>query len=306
PAVIAVAVLAFIIWLLFGPPPQLTFAILSAVSVLIIACPCALGLATPMSIMTATGRGAHAGVLIRDAEALERFARVDTLIVDKTGTLTEGRPRLTDVVAVNDMTEQALLGFAASMETGSEHPLAAAIVEGATERDAEIMDAVDFEAITGKGVSGTVDGKAVALGNPAMMQDLALDVTALAEHATVLRAEGKTVMFIAIDGKLAGLVAVADPVKPTTVEAIRALHASGLRIIMATGDNQGTAQAVARQLGIDEVRADMLPASKKALVDELHARGAKVAMAGDGINDAPALAAAEVGIAMGTGAAVAG
>jgi len=305
PAVIAVAVLAFIIWLLFGPPPQLTFAILSAVSVLIIACPCALGLATPMAIMTATGRGAQAGVLVRDAEALERFARVDTLVVDKTGTLTEGRPGLTDVVAADDMSEQTLLGLAAGLETGSEHPLAQAIVDGAQRRGAASADATEFEAIAGKGVAGIVDGRNIALGNAAMMQDLEVNATTLAEQTDALRGDGKTVMFIAVDGKLAGLLAVADSVKPTTAEAIRALHASGLRIIMATGDNEVTAQAVASELGIDEVRAGMLPDSKKALVDELHARGAGVAMAGDGINDAPALAAAEVGIAMGSGADVA-
>ncbi|MCV3241910.1 heavy metal translocating P-type ATPase [Mesorhizobium sp. ZC-5] len=305
PAVVLVAILSFVGWALFGPAPSMIFAIVSAVSVLIIACPCALGLATPMSIMTATGRGAQAGVLIKDAEALERFASVDTLIVDKTGTLTEGKPKLTDVVAVEGFGEDKLLGFAAALEKGSEHPLAEAIVAGAEERAVKVVEASDFESVTGKGVSGTVSGKAVALGNQAMMDDLKVDTGALAREADALRGGGKTAMFVAVGGKLAGIVAVADPVKQTTAEAIRALHERGLKIIMATGDNARTAQAVARTLGIDEVRADVLPEGKKALVDELQAKGAKVAMAGDGVNDAPALAAADVGIAMGTGADVA-
>jgi P-type Cu+ transporter len=305
PTVVLVAIVSFFVWALFGPAPSMIFAIVAAVSVLIIACPCALGLATPMSIMTATGRGAQAGVLIKEAEALERFAKVDTLIVDKTGTLTEGKPKLTDVVAANGISEQELLGLAAGLEKGSEHPLAEAIVEGAKDRGVKIGDAAGFEAATGKGVSGAVSGKAIALGNRAMMSDLKLDIAPLAAQADALRSEGKTAMFVSVDGKLAGIVAVADPVKTTTAEAIRALHESGLKIIMATGDNLRTAEAVARKLGIDEVRADMLPENKKALIDELHARGAKVGMAGDGVNDAPALAAAEVGIAMGTGADVA-
>lgn len=305
PAVVLIAILSFIVWAIFGPQPSMIFAIVSAVSVLIIACPCALGLATPMSIMTATGRGAQAGVLIKDAEALERFAKVDILIVDKTGTLTEGRPKLTDVVALEGFDETELLALAAGLEKGSEHPLAEAIVEGAEQRGVKIADAQGFEAATGKGVSGTVSGRAVALGNRAMMEDLGLDPNVAAAQADALRAEGRTAMFVALDGKLAGIVAVADPVKPTTAEAIRALHASGMRIIMATGDNEKTARAVASKLGIDEIRADMLPESKKALIDELHAEGAKIAMAGDGVNDAPALAAADVGIAMGTGADVA-
>ncbi len=305
PAVVLVAILSFAGWAVFGPTPSMIFAIVSAVSVLIIACPCALGLATPMSIMTATGRGAQAGVLIKDAEALERFASVDTLIVDKTGTLTEGKPKLTDVVAVKGFGEDRLLGLAASLEKGSEHPLAEAIVAGAEQRGVKVAEASDFLSVTGKGVSGTVGGKAVALGNRAMMDDLGIDTGALAGDADALRGDGKTAMFVAVAGKFAGIVAVADPVKQTTAEAIRALHERGLKIIMATGDNQRTAQAVARKLGIDEVRADMLPESKKALIDELQAKGAKVAMAGDGVNDAPALAAADVGIAMGTGADVA-
>ncbi|WP_421914750.1 heavy metal translocating P-type ATPase [Mesorhizobium sp.] len=305
PAVVLVALVAFVAWAMFGPDPSLIFAIVSAVSVLIIACPCALGLATPMSIMTATGRGALAGVLIKEAAALERFASVDTLIVDKTGTLTEGRPRLTDVVPADGMAENDLLALAAGLEKGSEHPLAEAIVEGARERGAVIADAGDFEATTGKGVSGKVSGKSVSLGNAAMMVDLGIDTATLAERAGALQAEGKTAMFVAVDRKLAGIVAVADPIKATTAEAIRALHERGLRIIMATGDNERTAKAIARRLGIDDVRAGLLPEQKAALVEELRAGGAGVAMAGDGVNDAPALAAADVGIAMGTGADVA-
>jgi Cu+-exporting ATPase len=305
PAVVLVAIAAFIAWAIFGPEPSLIFAIVSAVSVLIIACPCALGLATPMSIMTATGRGAHAGVLIKEAAALERFASVDTLIVDKTGTLTEGRPRLTDVVAVEGIIENDLLALAAALEKGSEHPLAEAIVEGAGARGLKVTDASDFEAVTGKGVSGTVSGQKVALGNAAMMADLGIDIASVSARTGTLQAEGKTVMFVATGKKLAGIVAVADPIKATTAEAIRALHDSGLRIVMATGDNERTANAIARSLGIDEVRAGLLPEQKAALVEELRAKGTGVAMAGDGVNDAPALAAADVGIAMGTGADVA-
>ncbi len=305
PAVVAVAILAFGAWMILGPEPRLAHALIAAVAVLIIACPCALGLATPMSIMIATGRGAQEGVLIKDAEALERFSKVDTLIVDKTGTLTEGKPRLTDAVALGGIGESRLLAAAASLERGSEHPLAEAIVAGAEERGIGTTDVTSFEAVTGKGVSGLVGGAKVALGNAAMMQDLGIDTSALYQQIIALRDEGKTVMFVTIDGSLAGFVAVADRIKPTTAAAIRALHESGLRIIMATGDNERTAKAVARQLGIDEVRADVLPEGKKALIDELHAKGAVVAMAGDGVNDAPALAAADVGIAMGTGADVA-
>lgn len=305
PAVVAVAILAFGAWMAFGPEPRLAHALIAAVAVLIIACPCALGLATPMSIMIATGRGAQEGVLIKDAEALERFSKVDTLIVDKTGTLTEGKPRLTDAVALGGIGESRLLAAAASLERGSEHPLAEAIVAGAEERGIATADVTSFEAVTGKGVSGLVGGAKVALGNAAMMQDLGIDTSALYQQIIALRDDGKTVMFVTIDGSLAGFVAVADRIKPTTAAAISALHESGLRIIMATGDNERTAKAVARQLGIDEVRADVLPEGKKALIDELHAKGAVVAMAGDGVNDAPALAAADVGIAMGTGADVA-
>lgn len=305
PTVVVVAVLAFIMWLSFGPQPALVFAIASAVSVLIIACPCALGLATPISITTAAGRGAQAGVLIKDAEALERMAKVDTLIVDKTGTLTEGKPKLTDVNALEDEREQTILTLAAALEKGSEHPLAEAIVEGARQKGIKVGNAENFEAVTGKGVRGTVSGRTVALGNSAMMRDMSLDTSAAEDTADTLRADGKTAMFVAIDGKLSGIVAVADPIKETTADAIRQLHEAGLRIIMATGDNERTARAVAQRLGIDEVRAGVLPEDKKALVDELRADGRKVAMAGDGVNDAPALAAADVGLAMGTGADVA-
>ncbi|MER8509147.1 heavy metal translocating P-type ATPase [Mesorhizobium sp. M0199] len=305
PAVVLVAIIAFVAWAIVGPEPSLVFAIVSAVSVLIIACPCALGLATPMSIMTATGRGAHAGVLIKEAAALERFASVDTLIVDKTGTLTEGRPRLTDVVAVEGMAQDELLALAAGLEKGSEHPLAEAIVDGARGRGVKVPDASGFEAVTGKGVSGTVSGQKVALGNAAMMADLGIDTASVLASAEALQSDGKTAMFVAVTSKLAGLVAVADPIKATTAEAIKALHDSGLKIVMATGDNERTAKAIAAKLGIDAVHAGLLPEQKNALVEELRAGGAGVAMAGDGVNDAPALAAADVGIAMGTGADVA-
>ncbi|MER8612222.1 heavy metal translocating P-type ATPase [Mesorhizobium sp. M0028] len=305
PAVVLVAIIAFVAWAIVGPEPSLVFAIVSAVSVLIIACPCALGLATPMSIMTATGRGAHAGVLIKEAAALERFASVDTLIVDKTGTLTEGRPRLTDVVAVEGMAQDELLALAAGLEKGSEHPLAEAIVDGARGRGVKVPDASGFEAVTGKGVSGTVSGQKVALGNAAMMADLGIDTASVLASAEALQSDGKTAMFVAVASKLAGLVAVADPIKATTAEAIKALHDSGLKIVMATGDNERTAKAIAAKLGIDAVHAGLLPEQKNALVEELRAGGAGVAMAGDGVNDAPALAAADVGIAMGTGADVA-
>ncbi|MBB3352930.1 Cu+-exporting ATPase [Rhizobium sp. BK049] len=305
PAVVAVAMLAFVVWAAIGPEPSLANALLAAVAVLIIACPCALGLATPMSIMIATGRGAGEGVLIKDAEALERFSKVDTLIVDKTGTLTEGKPVLTDIVAAGGVEENRLLSLAASLERGSEHPLAEAIVAGAEERGAAFVEVSGFEAKTGKGVQGIADGTKVALGNAALLTDLGVDPSALSEKTEALRGDGKTVMFVTLDGKLAGLVAVADRIKPTTSAAIKALHDSGLKIIMATGDNERTARAVANSLGIDEVRADVLPEGKKALIEELRAKGAVIAMAGDGVNDAPALATADVGIAMGTGADVA-
>jgi len=305
PAVVAVALLAFLAWAAIGPEPRMANGLLAAVAVLIIACPCALGLATPMSIMIATGRGAGEGVLIKDAEALERFSKVDTLIVDKTGTLTEGKPKLTDIAAFGGVGEDRLLSLAASLERGSEHPLAEAIVSGAEERGVPFVEVTGFEAKTGKGVQGIADGTTVALGNAAMLADLGIDPAALSEKTEALRGDGKTVMFVVFDGALAGLVAVADRIKPTTAAAIQALHDSGLKIIMATGDNERTARAVAKSLGIDEVRADVLPEGKKALIDELRSKGAIIAMAGDGVNDAPALAAADVGIAMGTGADVA-
>ncbi|MDL2402995.1 heavy metal translocating P-type ATPase [Rhizobium mayense] len=305
PTVVLAAIIAFAVWAFVGPEPTLAHALLAAVAVLIIACPCALGLATPMSIMIATGRGAQEGVLVRDAEALERFAKVDTLIVDKTGTLTEGRPNLTDVIPAAGVDESRLLSLASSLERGSEHPLAEAIVAGAQERGASLVDISGFVAKTGKGVEGRAGDTAIALGNAAMMADLGVATDALQAETERLRGDGKTVMFVAFDGQLAGLVAVADRIKPTTAAAIKALHESGLKIIMATGDNGLTAKAVAAHLGIDEVKADMLPEGKKALIDELRAKGNVVAMAGDGVNDAPALAAADVGIAMGTGADVA-
>ncbi len=305
PTVVVIAIVAFVVWLIFGPEPALVFAIASAVSVLIIACPCALGLATPISITTAAGRGAQAGVLIKDAEALERMAAVDTLIVDKTGTLTMGKPKLTDTIALGDIAGAELLSLAAALERGSEHPLAEAIVEGAEAQGAARQEAAEFEAVTGKGVRGTVGGHTVALGNAAMMREMGLDSAAAEARADALRAMGRTAMFIAVDGALAGIVAVADPIKDSTAQAIRELHAQGLRVIMATGDNERTAQAVAASLGIDEVRAGVLPEAKKDLIDQLRRDGHKIAMAGDGVNDAPALAAADVGIAMGTGADVA-
>ncbi|MEN8950876.1 heavy metal translocating P-type ATPase, partial [Planktotalea arctica] len=305
PAVVLIALISFFTWLFFGPNPALAFAIASSVSVLIIACPCALGLATPISITTAAGRGAQAGVLIKDAEALERMAGVDTIIVDKTGTLTLGKPELTDVVAFSVFSSDTVLKLAAALELGSEHPLAEAIVEGARSRGISLPKASRFEAVTGKGVQGTVEGQSVALGNNAMMELLGVDTKGIEEAMDTLRSEGKTAMFISLDGALAGVVAVADPIKPTTASAIQELHGLGLRVIMATGDNQRTAEAVAGLLGIDDVRAGVLPEDKKALVEELHAKGHSVAMAGDGVNDAPALATADVGIAMGTGADVA-
>ncbi|MEX1661529.1 heavy metal translocating P-type ATPase [Thioclava sp. 15-R06ZXC-3] len=302
PGVVLCAALAFIVWLTFGPSPALGYATVAAVSVLIIACPCALGLATPMSVMVGTGRGASAGVLIRDAEALERFAKVDTLIVDKTGTLTEGKPTLTDVIA-DGVSEEEVKSLAAALERGSEHPLAEAIVQGA--QDAPRLEAEGFEAVTGKGVMGRVESAQIALGNAALMAQIGADTGALAETVERLQNDGKTAMYLARDGAVIGVIAVADRIKETTVDAIRALHGEGLRIIMATGDSQGTAQAVARALEIDEVHAGVSPEDKAALVDKLRKDGASVAMAGDGVNDAPALAAADVGIAMGTGADVA-
>lgn len=305
PAVVAAALVAFAAWSIWGPEPAMAYAFVAAVSVLIIACPCALGLATPMSIMVATGRGAQAGVLIKNAENLERFAEVDTLIVDKTGTLTLGRPKLTDVIAFKGFDENDVLKMAAGLERGSEHPLAEAIVEGAKERKVKVEKPGSFEAVTGKGVSGKISGKTIALGNLAMMQDIGLDPKMHRDSADKLRAQGKTAMYVAIDNKLAGIVAVADPIKDSTASALEALNGEGLRIVMVTGDNARTAKAIAEKLGIDDVRADVLPDQKAKIVRELQQQGARVAMAGDGVNDAPALAQADVGIAMGTGADVA-
>jgi Cu+-exporting ATPase len=305
PAVIGVALLAFIAWAIWGPAPALSYALISAVSVLIIACPCALGLATPMSIMTATGRGAQAGVLIKNAEALERFEKIDTLMVDKTGTLTMGKPRLVAVLAGQGRDENEVLRLAATLEKGSEHPLAEAIVDGAQERGLTLGVTEDFEAVTGMGVKGMVDGMSVALGNLKLLQELGVNAGDVAVQANARRDQGETVMLVVIDGAVAGLVSVADPVKETTPAALRELHELGLRIIMATGDNERTARAVAAKLGIDEIRADVLPEDKAQIIAELQREGRKVAMAGDGVNDAPALAQADVGVAMGTGADVA-
>ncbi|MBT5413104.1 MAG: copper-translocating P-type ATPase, partial [Rhodospirillaceae bacterium] len=307
PTVVAIALAAFALWLIVGPSPSFTYALVAAVSILIIACPCALGLATPMSIMVGTGRGAQAGVLIRSAEALERFAKVDTLVFDKTGTLTEGRPKLVAVETAEGTGESAddLLRLAASLERGSEHPLAAAIVAGAKDKDLTLTEAQDFASVTGKGVTGRVDGREIALGNEAMMVDLGLEPAALADRADTLRGEGATAMYVAVDGVLAGLVAVADPIKETTPEALDGLRAQGLRLVMLTGDARRTAEAVAARLGIEEVEAEVSPEDKGALIARLHGEGRIVAMAGDGVNDAPGLAAADVGIAMGTGTDVA-
>jgi Cu+-exporting ATPase len=305
PAVVAAAVLAFIVWALVGPEPRMAYALVAAVSVLIIACPCALGLATPMSIMVATGKGTTVGVLFRNAEAIEVLRQVDTLVVDKTGTLTEGKPKLVAVVPQPGQDEAVVLRLAASLEQGSEHPLASAIVAGAAARAVSLLKPADFQATSGKGVTGTVDGHAVALGNLALLQQLHVDPGPLAARAEELRADGQTVMFVAVDAQPAGLLAVADPIKSTTVEAIQQLHAEGLKIVMLTGDNRTTAQAVARRLDIDDVVADVLPDQKADAVKRLQAEGRFVAMAGDGINDAPALAQAQVGIAMGTGTDVA-
>ena len=304
-AVIAVAVTTFLVWGVYGPEPSWTFAVLNAVSVLIIACPCALGLATPMSVMVATGRGAQAGVLFRDAEAVEHLRRIDTLVVDKTGTLTEGRPAFRTVVAHHGFTEDEVLRLAASLDQGSEHPLAAAIVAEAVARGLPLEAAETFESSSGIGVRGRVGGRDLALGNTALMAAAGVDPAPLAQRAEQLRRDGASVVHLAVDGALAGLLAVADPIKRTTKEAIEALHAAGLRIVMATGDSATTAHAVAHQLGIDEVHGEVQPQDKVALVQRLKAEGRRVAMAGDGINDAPALAGADVGIAMGTGTDVA-
>ena len=305
PAVVAVAVAAFLIWAIVGPDPRLAHALVSAVSVLIVACPCALGLATPMAIMVGAGRGAVAGVLVKNAEALERLESVDTLVLDKTGTLTEGKPRLSSVIPFGDHSETGIVALAASLEQGSEHPLAAAILDGANARGVQKSTVERFESHSGKGIEGTVNGRRVVLGNAAMMLDASISNAAATARAEELRRAGQTVMFLGVDGELAGLIAVADPIKATTAEAIADLHAEGLRIVMLTGDSATTAQAVAAALKIDDVRADVLPAEKRNVVSELQRRGRIVAMAGDGVNDAPGLAEAAVGIAMGTGTDVA-
>ena len=305
PVVLAVAVVAFIAWAIFGPAPAMAFGLIAGVSVLIIACPCALGLATPMSIMVATGRGAQAGVLIKEAAALERFEKVDTLIVDKTGTLTEGRPKVVTVEPLADMVEEDLIRTAAGLEQSSEHPLARAIIAAASERGLSLEAAADFRSQTGKGVSGSVGGRQVALGNLSLLRDLGLDDGPVAEHAQTLRQDGQTVLYLAVDGALQGLIGVADPIKPTTAAALDGLRRDGLRIVMLTGDSRTTALAVAGRLAIEDVEAEVLPQGKADIVARYKAGGAVVAMAGDGINDAPALAAADIGIAMGTGTDVA-
>ena len=305
PIVIAIALATFAVWAIYGPEPTLAHALVNAVAVLIIACPCALGLATPMSIMVGTGRGAELGVLVRNAEALELLEKVTTIVVDKTGTLTEGRPRLVTVAPTADVDERTLLHLMASLEHVSEHPLAGAIVEGAKQRGIPLAAVQDFESITGKGVIGQVNGRQVAIGNTRHLEALSVDVGPLAARADDLRSSGQTVMFVAVDGKPAGLVGVADPIKPSTPDAIRALHHEGVRVVMLTGDNRTTAEAVAKAVGIDHIEADVLPERKASVVRGLQERGERVAMAGDGINDAPALAQAHVGIAMGTGTDVA-
>ena len=305
PAVLAISVISFVAWAMFGPPPAMSFALIAAVSVLIIACPCALGLATPISIMVSVGRGAHAGVLIRNAESLERFEKVDTLVVDKTGTLTEGKPTVVAVETVGEVSESELLRLAASLERGSEHPLAEAIVAAATEKNIQMSEASEFESITGKGVMGRVDGKAVALGNIRFLEDLNVPTAPLEERADHFRRDGGTVMYVVVANEVAGIVAVADPIKESTPNALEALRADGVRIVMLTGDNPTTARAVAAKLGIDDVEAEVLPERKGEFVRGLREQGRVVAMAGDGVNDAPALALADVGIAMGTGTDVA-
>jgi P-type Cu+ transporter len=305
PAVVLIAIVTFVVWALAGPSPRLAHALVNAVAVLIIACPCALGLATPMSIMVATGKGATMGVLFKNAEAIEVLRKVDTLVVDKTGTLTEGKPKLVSVVAGPGLEEAELLRLAASLERGSEHPLSAAIVRGAQERGVAVGSAEAFESVTGKGVKGRVGGQDVALGNRALMEHLGLEAASMEARAEELRNEGQTVMFVFVDGKSAGLLGVADPIKENTPEAIEALHREGVRIVMLTGDSGTTARAVAQRLGIDEVKAEVLPDQKADKVKQLQGEGRIVAMAGDGINDAPALAQAQVGIAMGTGTDVA-
>ena len=305
PLVIGVAFAAFVAWMVWGPEPRFAFALVAAVSVLIIACPCALGLATPMSIMVGVGRGAQSGVLIKSAESLERLEKIDTLVVDKTGTLTEGKPTVTAIHTVGTLSENELLKLAASLERASEHPLAAAIVQAAALRGLPLVDVTDFNSPIGKGVTGTVDNRRLVIGNAGMMADAGIATSALEAQADALRGDGATVIFVAVDGALAGILAIADPVKATTPEAIKALRTMGVRVVMLTGDNRTTADAVARKLGIEDVEAEVLPEDKSKVVSRLRGEGRVVAMAGDGVNDAPALAAADVGIAMGTGTDVA-
>lgn len=305
PAVVVIAIITFIVWSVVGPEPQMAYALINAIAVLIIACPCALGLATPMSIMVATGKGAQVGVLFRNAEAIEVLREINTLVVDKTGTLTEGKPKLVSIYATAGWDEGELLSLAASLERSSEHPLATAIVAGAKEKGVELTNADSFDSKTGKGIIGEVRGHKMALGNRALLEELNLDISELAARAEELRGDGQTVMLVAIDGKPAGLLGVADPIKETTLEAIKQLHADGIRIVMLTGDSRTTANAVAAKLQIDEIFAEVLPDQKAEIIKSLQNQGLKVAMAGDGINDAPALAQADVGIAMGTGTDVA-
>jgi Cu+-exporting ATPase len=306
PVVILMAIVTFVIWAIVGPEPRFAYAMINAVSVLIIACPCALGLATPMSIMVATGRGAQAGVLFKNAEAIEVLRAIDTLVVDKTGTLTEGKPKLLSVIPLDGFDERELLYLAASLERGSEHPLAGAIVAGALEQGIELAKADSFVSLTGKGVKGVVDGRAVSLGNRALLAELGIAETAASAAASEkVRSQGQTVMFLAVDARPAGLLGVADPIKPSTPEAIKQLHAGRIHIVMVTGDSRTTAGAVAESLNLDQVFAEVLPNEKADVIKRLQSEGQKVAMAGDGINDAPALAQADVGIAMGTGTDVA-
>ncbi len=305
PTVIAVALIAFASWAYFGPEPRFAYGLVAAVSVLIIACPCALGLATPMSIMVGVGRGAQAGVLIKNAESLERMEKIDTLVLDKTGTLTEGKPKVVAVIPAEGFDEGQVLRFAATVERSSEHPLAAAIVKAAAERNIELGTVRGFDAPAGKGVIGMVDGKRLAIGTAKFLAELNIDSAALHDQAEAQRSDGATAIFLAVNGKPAGVIAIADPVKPTTPEALKALVAAGIRVVMLTGDNRTTALAVAKRLGITEVEAEVLPDQKSAVIEKLTREGRVVAMAGDGVNDAPALAAAQVGIAMGTGSDVA-
>ncbi len=297
--------LPIIVWSIFGPPPAMAYALIAAISVLIIACPCALGLATPMSIMVAAGKGAQNGVLIKDAEALETFEKITTIVVDKTGTLTEGKPKLVDVQTIDGIDERRMLSMIAAAERSSEHPLASAIVSGASERGVDPMEVENFESVTGKGIKATVDGIEIGIGSPKMMIAMDIDPSPLQDAADEARKQGQTAMLVAVGGHLGGMIAVADPIKESTPGAIEAMHKLGLRVVMLTGDNETTARAIAAKLNIDDVKADVLPGQKAQVVKEFQSRGEQVAMAGDGVNDAPALAQANIGIAMGTGSGVA-